>query len=84
MSTRGKNHPSYKEKLTYKHLHQMLIKTYGNPKKCEHCGKKLAYTGKIRKTANIHWANKSGKYLRNRSDWLTLCVSCHKRFDLSQ
>jgi hypothetical protein len=29
----------------------------------------------------IHWSNKSGKYLRDISDWRRLCVKCHKFFD---
>jgi len=33
----------------------------------------------------LHMANKSGQYNRDDpSDWLTLCVSCHKKFDLSR
>lgn len=29
----------------------------------------------------MHWANISGKYLRDITDWVRLCVSCHKYFD---
>lgn len=28
-----------------------------------------------------HWANISGEYKRDRSDWKMLCVRCHKKFD---
>ena len=42
---------------------------------CEHCGKKKT-TPK-----SIHWANKSGKYLRKLSDLIALCVKCHSEYD---
>lgn len=29
----------------------------------------------------ISRANKSGEYLRDLSDWLSLCVSCHRKYD---
>ncbi len=30
---------------------------------------------------NIQWANKTGKYLLIRADWLQLCKKCHQRYD---
>ena len=33
------------------------------------------------KGREIHWANKSGNYLRELTDWIRLCVKCHKFFD---
>jgi len=29
----------------------------------------------------IHWANKSGEYLRDKDDWIRLCCKCHKKYD---
>jgi len=52
-------------------LHKWLRRHWGNPKKCKVCGD----------TKNIQWANKTGKYLRKRSDWLQLCKKCHPRYD---
>lgn len=28
-----------------------------------------------------HWANKSHKYKRELTDWISLCVKCHKKYD---
>ena len=58
-------------------LHHWVRKQLGKPSNCEHCGlndKKRMY----------HWANKSRMYRRDLSDWLRLCVPCHKRYDLGK
>jgi len=47
----------------------------GKPDTCEHCG-----VGEL-KGHQIHWADKSGQYKRELSDWLRLCVQCHKLYD---
>lgn len=75
----GKNSPVYKEKLEYKYLHDLRIKQVGNPTKCEHCG---TLGKKAGRNWNIQWANKTGKYLREHSDWIGLCSKCHRIYDL--
>lgn len=63
------------DKVGYRALHNWVEKVLGKPKVCQNCGK-------ICTTRNsIHWANKTGKYLRDISDWLRLCVKCHKKHD---
>ena len=62
----------------YHALHAWVVRHKGKPTKCEHCGKDGL------KGHEIHWANKSGKYLRNLNDWLRLCVKCHKKYDKAQ
>jgi hypothetical protein len=60
---------------TYGALHQWIRKKLGRSMKCEKCGKiETSYK-------KMHWANRSGKYLRDLNDWIRLCVSCHKIFD---
>lgn len=59
----------------YGGLHDWVRETLGKPTKCEHCGKD-GLTGK-----DIHWANKSGKYKRDLSDWMRLCSKCHGKYD---
>ena len=55
--------------------HTWISKQLGKPHFCEECGnKKLNHR-------QYHWANKSGKYLRDLSDWIRLCVKCHLEFD---
>ena len=61
--------------VTYVGLHAWMRKTYGTPQFCEHC--------KCSNRRMYHWANISGKYIRDRNDWLRLCVPCHKKFDLT-
>ena len=59
-------------------LHKWVYLTLGQPDTCQHCGK-IELKGH-----GIHWANKSGKYERKVDDWLRLCVTCHRRYDLDR
>jgi len=63
------------DKVGYDALHDWVKRRLGRPTKCEHCGTD-GLTGK-----QIHWANKSGEYLRDLSDWLRLCKHCHDIYD---
>ena len=62
-------------KVGYRALHYWVYTWLGKPKICEFCGKEYIAP------KSIHWANKSGKYLRDLSDWISLCPSCHKEYD---
>lgn len=55
--------------------HQRLYIRYGKANKCENesCNQV--------KPKRYEWANLTGKYLDDRSDWAMLCSSCHKRYD---
>lgn len=68
------NHNMIKSK-EYNILHVEIERLFGRPKKCEHCDKDNLI-GVL-----INWANKSGRYLKLRSDWFRLCRSCHKKYD---
>ncbi len=71
-------HPKWKgDKVGYYGVHDWITKHYGQPKKCEKCG----LNDENRK---YHWANISLNYLRNRTDWKRLCVSCHRLYDYSR
>lgn len=61
-----------------KALHGWVKRQLGRPMTCEFCG---FTTDNVYK---IHWANISHKYRRDLKDWIRLCVSCHKRYDLGQ
>lgn len=63
------------DNVGYTALHDWVRKVLGKPTTCEHCGK-TGLTG-----MKIHWANKSGQYLRRKFDWIRLCVSCHRKHD---
>jgi len=73
-----KNHKWLGDSVGYGGLHDWVYTILGSPMICVSCSK-LCVTNK-----EIHWANKSGEYKRNVEDWLRLCVSCHKNYDLTR
>jgi hypothetical protein len=58
----------------YASAHMWARNNFGTPKECENC-----HTTEDRM---YHWANISKQYIREREDWLRLCVPCHKRQDI--
>ena len=58
---------------SYGVIHSWMAKKYGKPKQCESCG--------ITTAACFDWANISGRYLRDRTDWKRLCRRCHMKED---
>ena len=60
----------------YIRVHVWVIKKLGQPDTCSHC-ERSGLSGRF-----IHWANLSGKYLYDISDWVRLCAKCHKNYDL--
>ena len=58
----------------YKNLHWHIRQKFGKPTHCEHCG----ITAEIKR---ICWANRTGKYLLEKTDWLMLCYKCHWKYD---
>ncbi len=71
----GKNHYKWADKPSYGAVHRWVAKILGKPKECSNCG----FTSDNGR--QFHWANLSGKYLRNVNDWVRLCVSCHFKMD---
>jgi hypothetical protein len=68
--------PNWKgDDAKYSAIHKWVYKILGKPDTCEHCGVTQLSGWKIQ------WANKSGLYLRIASDWLRLCVKCHREYD---
>lgn len=59
----------------YRTKHSWVARHFGQPTKCENCGKDNL-TGR-----QIHWHNLSGKYLRDRKDWMRVCQPCHSILD---
>lgn len=57
----------------YRMLHYWVEKMLGRPMQCSDCG--------TRNKRRYHWANISGKYLKDTNDWVRLCVSCHFKKD---
>ena len=84
-SKMGKKNPQYglrEEKnqhwkgdnVGYHGVHDWLTRQYGQPKKCESC---LLDD----ENARYEWANTSGKYKRDRKDFMRLCKKCHNDYD---
>lgn len=58
--------------------HRWVRRAFGTPMQCEKCG--VVETSGYR----MQWANISGQYLRERSDWKRLCAKCHKNYDVAK
>lgn len=73
----GSKHPRWKgNDISYRGLHRWVSDNKGKAHVCEFCGKTKSVGGR-----GVHWANKSGKYSRDLSDWISLCSVCHKAYD---
>jgi hypothetical protein len=61
------------EKAAYRTLHNWVERELGKSSYCSFCKKT--------DLKRYHWANVSGLYKRDLSDWIRLCVKCHKEYD---
>lgn len=61
------------DKAGYNATHMWLTVHYEKGESCEDCGKVTQW---------LDWANISGDYRRERSDYKVLCRSCHRLMDL--
>ena len=65
---KGEKNPNWiGDKVGYNGVHSWLHRHVKKPDGCELCGKKT----------KLDFANISGKYLRDISDWEFLCRRCH-------
>lgn len=70
-------HPRWKgDNAGYVSKHMRIYRWFGKASKCEN--KNCLHKSKV-----YDWANKSKKYLSKRNDWLMLCRSCHKKYDMT-
>ena len=74
---REKNSQWKGENTGYIPKHLWIYFWKGKPKICIHC--KATY-----KERKLCWANKDHKYRRNLDDYISLCYSCHKKYDLKR
>lgn len=64
--------PNWKgDDIGYKGIHIWFNRNLKKPEKCQKCNKE----------ARLDLANKSGKYLRDETDWEWLCRRCHMLSD---
>jgi hypothetical protein len=74
MDRRKEKNPYWSgDKILYRGLHLWISLNFGTPSICEDCH--------IPNKKKYEWANISGLYKRERSDWKRLCTSCHRKFD---
>ena len=72
--TRGKLNANWKgDEVGYGALHDWVTVRLGQPRVCDKCATVVA--------KKYEWANISGKYKRDLTDWVRLCVSCHRLCD---
>jgi len=83
----GKDHWAWQEtNPSYRAVHAWIVSRYGKPTKCEN--PKCIYPRKdmrghwMQKPKAYQWANKSQTYKRDRNDFMQLCASCHKLYDM--
>lgn len=60
------------DNVGYFALHSWIRHHFKKPSQCEECG---------RENVPLDWANVSGQYKRERSDFKALCRSCHWKKD---
>ena len=70
----GSLNPLWKgDKVGYRTLHQWVEKYKGKPQYCNFMP--------IHLHRKYQWANISHKYKRDLDDWMSLCISCHSKYD---
>jgi hypothetical protein len=65
--------PNWKVSPGYRAIHVWVIKNKGKAKQCEKCDKT---------SGKIEWANIDHEYKRNLDDYIGLCTSCHRKYDI--
>ena len=66
------------ESASYDAKHKWLVTHYGKANKCQNdnC--------KFKNPKRFEWANISKKYYRRRDDFIMLCCSCHRKWDMGK
>ncbi|MCR4307114.1 MAG: hypothetical protein NUV80_00980 [Candidatus Berkelbacteria bacterium] len=64
------------DRVQYNTIHIWIRSMLGKPDTCENCGQSGL------QGHQINWANKSREYKRTLTDWLRLCVKCHRAYDM--
>ena len=67
-----KNHQWKGDDASYEAKHDWVYRRLGKASVCQKCGESKKRIG---------WANKSHKYFRIESDWIALCMPCHREYD---
>lgn len=82
---KGKNAPAWKEKVGYSAIHHWLKYNYGKANNCENRENQIFDFECSNFSKNFHWAKKYEKsYDRNVNNFMMLCDSCHKKYDIEK
>jgi len=75
----GKDNPMWKgNNVGYKALHGWINTNFGKANFCE-------FDDCRKKSSKFEWALKKGReYSRERMDYFSLCVSCHRKYDKTE
>lgn len=65
------------EEAGYGAKHMWIRKHRGQPHYCEHCKRSDLHD------RDYNWANISGEYKRDIYDYIRLCISCHRKYDMT-
>ena len=77
----GADHHLWKgDEAGYVSKHMWMHRHHTKTGTCNHCNKEVGTAF----PTGTEWANISGKYLRDRNDFIELCRSCHRIFDYSK
>lgn len=71
---------------SYEYLvHQWLRWHFGSAKRCENRDKQILKFKCSNQSKHFEWANtKKHKYKRKRNDFIMLCISCHRKYDMTE
>ena len=70
----GKNNYQWKEKPSYNSIHTWVRRWKDKPSICEMCG--------VTTAKKYEWANIDHKYRRVLEDYIRVCTSCHRKYDI--
>lgn len=69
------NHPNWKgDAAGYFALHDWIYRNKGKASYCSFDSMHVSH--------HFEWANISGAYLRNVDDYASLCIKCHRQYDM--
>ena len=68
------DNPCQAKNASYYSTHGWISRHKVRPDVCSHCKQKKTYT--------LQWANTDHKYRLDINDWIALCASCHRIYDL--
>lgn len=66
------NYGNLKENINYQALHQWVRRELGKPQECVFCGECIK---------KLEWASVSHNAKRDLNDYISLCISCHRKYD---